>query len=304
MKYLFKFDSFNESLIREFSRGDQKYSIDTIKSIQQKLIDSKLLDPKNKRGKDNVDGIFGKLTKRGLEQYQEKNSLSDKSGKITKETLDSMGIKADMLTQSDLKSSSASSEIEQQKGSKPDTKSQPVGNYGKFTPGKDKSAPLVVVFGGIPVGGRQSGDYMYDYFNKTGDKYNLFVAKSHKVNGLEAYQSLKSKISSGEISPSKKILYLFSGGYRPGMTLLSKFKAEEFDKIILVDIWMGNSTVAQFYKELASNNKEKVEYYYTDYGANNPSARNAISSSVFKKEKASTHMATNIDAIKSLLAMK
>jgi hypothetical protein len=97
---------------------------------------------------------------------------------------------------------------------------------------------------------------------------------------------------------------LFSGGYRPGMTLLSKFKAEEFDKIILVDIWMGNSTVAQFYKELASNNKEKVEYYYTDYGANNPSARNAISSSVFKKEKASTHMATNIDAIKSLLAMK
>jgi hypothetical protein len=303
MKYLFKFDSFNESLIREFSSDNQKYSTDTIKSIQQKLIDNKLLEPKNKKGKDNVDGIFGKLTKKALEQYQEKNSFSDKSGKITKETLDSMGIKVDMLTQSDLKSSTTSSEIEQQKGSKPDTKSQPVGNYGKFTPAKDKSAPLVVVFGGIPVGGRQSGDYMYDYFNKTGDKYNLFVAKSHKVNGLEAYQSLKSKISSGEITPSKKILYLFSGGYRPGMTLLSKFKAEEFDKIILVDIWMGNSSVAQFYKELASNNKEKVEYYYTDYGANNPSARNSISSSVSKKEKASAHMATNINAIKSLLEM-
>jgi hypothetical protein len=212
-----------------------------------------------------------------------------------------MSIKTGLVNQSDLQSSTSSSDLKQQSGSQPELKAQDLQSYGKFTPGKDKSSPLVVVFGGIPVGGKESGDYMYDYFNKTGDKYNLFVAKSHRINGAEAYQSLKNKISSGEITPSKKILYLFSGGYRPGQSALTKFKPEEFDKIMLVDIWMGNSSVSSFYKDLASKYKDKVEYYYTDYGANNSSARDSIASSVAKKEKVSGHMASNINAINSLL---
>jgi peptidoglycan hydrolase-like protein with peptidoglycan-binding domain len=276
------------------------YSVDTVRSIQQKLINDKILPQKNSKGKDNTDGKFGGITKGALAQYQQKNSLKDQSGAITKETLDSMGIKAGMVNQSDLQSSSSSSALKQQPGSQPESKAKDLQSYGKFTPGRDKNSPLVVVFGGIPVGGRESGDYMYDYFNKTGDKYNLFVAKSHRVNGAEAYQALKNKISAGEITPSKKILYLFSGGYRPGQSALSKFSPDEFDKILLVDIWMGNSTVSEFYKGLASKYRDKVEYYYTDYGANNSSARDSISSSVSKKEKVSGHMASNINAINSL----
>jgi peptidoglycan hydrolase-like protein with peptidoglycan-binding domain len=283
--------------------NNQGYSIDTIRSIQQKLVDDKILPQKNDKGKDNTDGKFGEITKGALAQYQQKKSLKDQTGAINKETLDAMGIKTGLVNQTDLQSSAASGDLKQQSGTHPKLKAQDLQSYGKFTPGKDKSAPLVVVFGGIPVGGRESGDYMYDYFNKTGDKYNLFVAKSHKINGAEAYQALKNKISSGEITPAKKILYLFSGGYRPGQSALSKFKPEEFDKIILVDIWMGNSIVSEFYKDLASRYRDKVEYYYTDYGANNPSARNEIASSVSKKEKATGHMAANINAINSLLQM-
>ena len=281
--------------------NNQGYSIDTIRSIQQKLVDDKILPQKNAAGKDNTDGKFGELTKGALAQYQQKKSLKDQTGSINKETLDAMSIKTGLVNQNDLQSSAASGDLKQQSGSQPELKAQDLQSYGKFTSGKDKSAPLVVVFGGIPVGGRESGDYMYDYFNKTGDKYNLFVAKSHKINGAEAYQSLKNKISSGEIAPSKKILYLFSGGYRPGQSALTKFKPEEFDKIILVDIWMGNSTVSSFYKDLASKYKDKVEYYYTDYGANNSSARDSIAASAAKKEKVSGHMASNINAINSLL---
>lgn len=281
--------------------NNKGYSTDTIRSIQQKLIDDKILSQKNDKGKDNTDGKFGEITKKALSQYQQKKSLKDQSGAISKETLDSMGIKSGLVNQSDLQSSASSGDLKQQSGSQPELKAQDLQSYGKFTPGKDKSAPLVVVFGGIPVGGRESGDYMYDYFNKTGDKYNLFVAKSHKINGAEAYQALKNKISSGEITPSKKILYLFSGGYRPGRSALSKFKPEEFDKILLADIWMGNATVSSFYKDLASRYKDKVEYYYTDYGANNSSARDSIASSASKKEKVSGHMASNINAINSLL---
>ena len=211
--------------------NNQGYSVDTIRSIQQKLVDDKILSQKNDKGKDNTDGKFGEITKAALAQYQQKKSLKDQSGSINKETLDSMGIKTGLVNQTDLQSSASSGDLKQQGGAQPESKAQDLQSYGKFTQGKDKSAPLVVVFGGIPVGGRESGDYMYDYFNKTGDKYNLFVAKSHKINGGEAYQALKNKINSGEITPSKKILYLFSGGYRPGQSALTKFKPEEFDKI-------------------------------------------------------------------------
>jgi hypothetical protein len=286
----------------EASFDNKGFSRDTVRALQQKLVDDKFLAPTRNNGKDNRDGMMGALTRSALKQYQEKNSLSDKSGEINKEVLDKMGIKTGIVNQSDLSSSSSSSEIKQQGGTQPETKAQSVQSYGKFTPAKDKNAPLVVVFGGINVSGRESGDYMYDYFNKTGDKYNLFVAKNHRIDGEGAYQSLKNKISSGEISPTKKILYLFSGGYKPGKPALTKFGADEFDKIILVDIWMGSSPIADFYKNLASQNKDKVEYYYTDYGANNPSARNHISSVVTKKEKVSGHMASNINAINSLLS--
>jgi hypothetical protein len=177
----------------------------------------------------------------------------------------------------------------------------PVSGYGKFTPAKEKNSPLVVVFGGIPVGGRQSGDYMYDYFNKTGNKYNLFVAKTHKVDGAESYSSLQNKMKEDGISPSKKILYLFSGGYFPGMSLLQKVGAKEFDKIYLVDIWMGNPTVSEFYKKLAADNPQKVEYFYTQGGSANPAAAKSIAGSVSKKVEGNKgHMATNVDAISSL----
>lgn len=291
------------TFLLEAQFNNQGYSKDTVRSVQQKLIDDKILPQKNSKGKDNADGKLGGITKGALTQYQQKKSLKDQSGVINQETLDSMGIKAGLVNQNDLRSSASSGELKQHSGTQPGLKAQDLQSYGKFTTGKEKSSDLVVVFGGIPVGGRESGDYMYDYFNKTGDKYNLFVAKSHRIAGAEAYQALKNKISSGEIAPGKKILYLFSGGYRPGQSLLSKFNPDEFDKILLVDIWMGNATVSTFYKDLASKYKDKVEYYYTDYGANNPPARDAIAASVSKKEKVSGHMASNINAINRLLQL-
>lgn len=173
-----------------------------------------------------------------------------------------------------------------------------IGEYGKFSAGKQSTSPLVIVFGGIDVGGRKSGNYMYDYFNKTGDKYNLFVAKDHRVKGVESYEAAKQKAPSA----TKKILYLFSGGYNPGMQVLKKYGAKEFDKIYLVDIWMGNEKIKSFYIDLARQNPDKVEYYYTSGGAVNPSARDGVASSVKNKVKNSKgHMATNIDAVESLI---
>jgi hypothetical protein len=178
-----------------------------------------------------------------------------------------------------------------------------IGNYGKFTEASNKKSPLIVVYGGIDVAGKKSGEYMYDYLSKIGSSANIFVAKDHTVDGKAAYDSLKSKLSEKSITPSKKILYLFSGGYKPGMDLLKSVSASEFDLIYLVDIWMGSSKVAEFYKKLANDNRGKVRYFYTGSGANNTDAKNALINTLnfYKANDNNDHMATNKDAVSDLL---
>jgi len=62
-----------------------------------------------------------------------------------------------------------------------------------------------------------------------------------------------------------------------------------------------------FIKKLANDSGSKIEYYYTSYGSNNESAAKYIASkakvSVLNtqlKGQINTHMATNVDAVKSL----
>ena len=176
-------------------------------------------------------------------------------------------------------------------------------SQGKISINSNKSAPLIVVFGGIDVGGRVSGDYMYDYFKKeTLDKATTFVANSSRIDGTAAWE----EISKTDISPSKKVLYLFSGGYLPGMSLLKRVPASNWDKIYLVDIWIGNnSNTASFYTELASANPDKVNYYYTGRensagGSNNLTAKKEIITSVKNSKAAASHMGANDIAVNDL----
>lgn len=173
--------------------------------------------------------------------------------------------------------------------------------YGKFSQGKSESSPLVLVFGGIDDSkGRKSGEYMYDYFIPTGDKYNLFVAKDPNISGKGAYKAIKNKVGG---KPSLDILYVFSGGYKPAMEILKEVGPKEFDKIYLVDIWMGNKTVEDFYTKLAKENPDRVEYYYTSSGAQSDSAKNSIVKNVSVKnaQKENNHFKTNEDAVASLV---
>ena len=188
-------------------------------------------------------------------------------------------------------------ESETQAESMPTTKTSITG--GKLLLCKNKTAPLLIVYGGIPVGGRQSGDYMWDYVDKLKSKYHIFVASSHKVDGESTYKKVLEQLEKYEIKPSSKILYLFSGGYRPGMALL-KNKASDFNKVLLVDIWMKGSTISDFYTKFTKDNSSKVKYYYTDFGANNSIARDAIAKGASTSKKKTGHMETNVDAVSSL----
>lgn len=188
---------------------------------------------------------------------------------------------------------------------------------GRLSLAHDPNAPLLIVFGGIPVdfhdkGGKPtvSGVYMWNYMTKIRDRFHIFVATSNDVNGTVAYNSLMKEIGDRKLTPSKQILYLFSGGYRPGMSVLRSKGSNGFSSIYLVDIWMGlgrhndDPSVGNFYKTLADGNAAKLAYVYTSGGANNPDARDYIANKLgpakAKLVVAGGHMATNITAVNML----
>jgi len=180
-----------------------------------------------------------------------------------------------------------------------------------------KDAPLLVVFGGIDVGGVHSGVYMWNYMSSLKSRYHIFVANSNAVNGTLAYNALMKKLGDAtiDVDPEEQILYLFSGGYKPGMDVLTSSGPATFSEILLVDIWMGNKTVANYYRRLADTNFVKMTYTYTSFGANDHETRDYIANRLGptrsthveglgsgKKKEAgmATHMRTNTVAILDL----
>jgi hypothetical protein len=181
-----------------------------------------------------------------------------------------------------------------------------VDGWGNLSIAKDANAPLLVVYGGINVDGVASGVYMWKYMKPIEDDFHIFVAVSNEVNGDKSYHSLMQKVKEHKLTPSTQILYLFSGGYGPGMPLLRDDGADRFSAIYLVDIWMGigktHGSVPNFYKALASTIPEKITYIYTEGGSTNPSARDFIAGQVAPRSQLvpGSHMSTNLEAVKRL----
>jgi len=161
------------------------------------------------------------------------------------------------------------------------------------------SAPLLVVFGGINVGGKRSGLYMWDYLSTITDRFHIFVAYDNNVNGTLAYSSLMSTLQAQGGIPNQQILYLFSGGYRPGMTLLNSRGAGLFSSIYLVDIWMGSDVIGNYYKSLVDANAAKITYISTKNGASNDKVRAYIANKVGPRAIwfEGQHMQTNTKAV-------
>ena len=141
---------------------------------------------------------------------------------------------------------------------------------------------------------------MWDYVSSLKTKYHVFVADSSRVNGTSTYSNLLKKLSENGLTPSSKILYLFSGGYLPGKPVLTSNNSD-FSRVLLVDIWMGNASIESFYKKYANDNKSKTSYFYTTFGANSETARDTIKNTVTsKKNDKNDHMKTNKDAVATL----
>jgi hypothetical protein len=286
---------FYEFLNESRNYDNQGHGVSTVKKIQAVLVKLGVLPPKLNNGKDSIDGKFGQATTSAMSKFQVESGLLDTKGHINKETLDKMGIDTLVF-----------GVIEQL--NEPKVNSENLQGLGNFTSSMYEGAPLIIVYGGINVKERESGDYMYDYFNGTGNNYNLFVAKNHHINGLEAYNKVIQHLQGQNIYPRKKALYLFSGGVRPGFQLLQSVSPNEFEKIYLVDIYIGkNTAVYDLYTQLAKNYPNKVEFYYTGSdseagGLVNLKAKREIKASVSVSKQGSNHMLTNVDAVSSLMS--
>ena len=213
-----------------------------------------------------------------------------------------------------------------------------VTGYGKLALAPQPDAPLLMVFGGIDVAESvidpadkahaktmvQSGVYMWNYFNQLRSRFHIFVAHNPKVNGALAYRQVLFTLQWKGFPPavcpvkepqpfsgSKQILYLFSGGYKPGIELLNSYPVKLFSSVFLVDIWMGSRSVGSYYDSLAGANAGKTYYIHTSFGANNEAVMNSIakklggSHAILVKGKhgesgMQTHMRTNEEATSRL----
>jgi len=181
---------------------------------------------------------------------------------------------------------------------------------GNLSIAPNADAPLLVVFGGIDVHRVHSGVYMWSYMNPIRLRFHIFVAQSNSVNGTLAYGELLKVVIANSLKPSKQILYLFSGGYRPGIDVLTSSGAGGFSSIYLVDIWMSGARPGNFYTALADHNAQKITYVYTIFGANNKVARDHIAKKVVPRATLvqslaheggiDTHLRTNAIAVSSL----
>jgi hypothetical protein len=185
-----------------------------------------------------------------------------------------------------------------------------ISGQGNLSIAPKADAPLLVVFGGIDVHKVHSGVYMWNYMNLVRQRFHIFVAQSNGVNGTLAYGELLKTVTAKGLKPSTQILYLFSGGYRPGLDVLTTSGASAFSSIYLVDIWMGGARLGNFYQSLADHNAAKITYVYTIFGANNKVARDYIAKKVTPRATLvqslaheggmDTHMRTNVVAVSNL----
>ncbi|MFZ0954751.1 MAG: hypothetical protein WAN60_00290 [Candidatus Sulfotelmatobacter sp.] len=202
---------------------------------------------------------------------------------------------------------------------------------GELSIAPNLQAGLLVVFGGVDVDKQEfdgisrqktvyvsSGSYMWNYMNALKPRFHIFVAANSDVHGDKAYDALTVALKAKGIDPSqmdpKPILYLFSGGYKAGLTLLGGNLADRFSSIFLVDIWMGwgkkhpSPYVPNFYRDVVNANRNKMTYVFTKGGANNAEIRDFIAKQLGSQKAilvdpqagedgTQTHLRTNVVAI-------
>lgn len=161
--------------------------------------------------------------------------------------------------------------------------------HGKFTPAPTTGAPFIAVYGGSDVAGTPSGVYMYTYVTpKLTAKNNVYVAANYRVPGVQSHDEGAARVQG---TPSKRILYMFSGGELPCRKVYEKYGAT-FDRVYLVDAFLAQST--QVWANFISKDPTKFVFVYTPIPQNGPVGRGTPSNQPINRENGMTQAQLNI----------
>jgi hypothetical protein len=145
---------------------------------------------------------------------------------------------------------------------------------------------------------------MFDYLKPlVGDEACVFVAKNPYVSGAGALKWAEDNYNKRPSAPSKKVLYLFSAGWRPGRAFAPDFS--KFDKVYLVDIWLGEKESFDVYIPSVGANPGKFVFIYTPSGTAasqetlNSMLATGVEAHLLPKERYD-HMSCNYFAVEQL----
>jgi len=112
-------------------------------------------------------------------------------------------------------------------------------------------APLVMVFGGVNVNGKQAREYMKPYMELLLTDNHVFIATNDKVDFNDCYSFATG--GHNPRPPEKRVLYAFSNGIIPVSDYIQATAGaayHNFDKIYLVDAFLQGAHTAQVINDM------------------------------------------------------
>jgi len=162
--------------------------------------------------------------------------------------------------------------------------------------------PLLMVYGGTPVYGEPSGEYMRDYVDSLTPQNNVFIAKDNQISGTFSYDWVLQNVKG---TPSAKALLIFSGGQLPCQSLIARFN--DFEKIYLADPYF-NTSFSLYFPAIQANPSKFVFVYTNDYTENGMNATKiqqildaGVTSQLLPGTGTTAHLATNETAVRILV---
>lgn len=160
----------------------------------------------------------------------------------------------------------------------------------KDSDGDNTQAPYVMMFGGIDVNGNEARVYMKEYARPLFGLNHVLLARNDDVDFEFCFDhSLNGLIFAPNQPPEKRILYIFSNGVKPAyhyVKAVNQFRNNEltygFDKIYMVDAWLGDNTqlsrdiTKAFIQDMKARPDKYVFFYTTEWAENGMNAQTRL----------------------------
>lgn len=143
-------------------------------------------------------------------------------------------------------------------------------------------ADYVMMFGGININGNEARVYMKEYARPLLGANHVFLARNDNVDFEFCFdRSLNGLIAAPNTPPKKRVLYVFSNGAKPTyayVQAVNQFRNNEltygFDKIYMVDAWLGDNTslsrnITKAFIQDMKGRPDKYVFFYTNEWAEN-----------------------------------